>query len=165
MRLRRTTHLTLGCLAALVAVLGCTVMGSALHAQGHGDLIDVHVYLFADKGARADFDEAARKALQMMETERIRMILVMSPPRAREGPDTESLAEMTKQYGPRLAMLGGGGTLNPLLQEAGKSPEVSEGARQSSRKRQSALLRAERKGSARSPRITCPLHPATRTKR
>jgi len=130
MRLRRTTHLTLGCLAALVAVLGCTVMGSALHAQGQGDWIDVHVHLFADKGALADFDEAARTALQMMETERIRMMLVMSPPRAREGPDTESLTELTKQYGPRLAMLGGGGTLNPLLQEAGKSPEVSEGARQ-----------------------------------
>ena len=89
----------------------------------------MHVHLFADKGALADFDEAARTALQMMETERIRMMLVMSPPRAREGPDTESLAELTKQYGPRLAMLGGGGTLNPMLQEVGKSPEVSEGAR------------------------------------
>jgi hypothetical protein len=117
-------------LAALVAVLGCTVMGSAPHAQGQGDWIDVHVHLFADKGARADFDEAARTALKMMETARIRMMLVMSPPRAREDPDTESLAEMTQQYGPHLAMLGGGGTLNPMLQEVGKSPEVSEGTRQ-----------------------------------
>jgi predicted TIM-barrel fold metal-dependent hydrolase len=117
-------------LAALVAVLGCTLPGPAPHAQTQGEWIDVHVHLFADKGARADFDEAARQALQMMETERIRTMLVMSPPRAREGPDTESLAELTKQYGPRLAMLGGGGTLNPLLQEAGKSPEVSEGVRQ-----------------------------------
>ncbi|MGH8055638.1 MAG: transposase, partial [Candidatus Entotheonellia bacterium] len=67
--------------------------------------------------ALADFDEAARKALQIMDGERIRTMLVMSPPRAREGPDTESLAEITKRYGPRLAMLGGGGTLNPMLQE------------------------------------------------
>lgn len=129
MRLRRTTHLTLGSLAALVAVLGCTLMGSAPHAQGQGDWIDVHVHLFADKGALADFDEAARKALQIMDAERIRTILVMSPPRAREGPDTESLTEITKKYGPRIAMLGGGGTLNPMLQEAGKSTEVSEGVR------------------------------------
>jgi len=129
MRLRRTTHLTLGSLAALVAVLGCTVMGSAPNTQGQGDWIDVHVHLFADKGALADFEEAARKALQIMDAERIRTMLVMSPPRAREGPDIESLAELTKQYGPRLAMLGGGGTLNPMLQDSGKSPEVSEGVR------------------------------------
>ncbi len=129
MRLRRTPHLTLGSLAMLVVALGCTVIGSAPHAQGPGEWIDVHVHLFADKGARADFDETARTALQIMDTERIRTMLVMSPPRAREGPDTESLAELTKQYGPRLAMLGGGGTLNPMVQDAGQSPEVAEEVR------------------------------------
>jgi hypothetical protein len=36
-----------------------------------------------------------------MDGERIRTMLVMSPPRAREGPDTESLAELTKQHGLR----------------------------------------------------------------
>jgi len=116
-------------LAALVAALGCTGLGSAPHAQRQGDWIDVHVHLFADKGALADFDEVARTALQIMDAERIRTMLVMSPPRAREGPDTESLAEIAKRYGPRIAMLGGGGTLNPMLQAAGKSTEVSEGAR------------------------------------
>ncbi|MBI4189279.1 MAG: amidohydrolase family protein [Betaproteobacteria bacterium] len=129
MRLQWTPHLTFSSVAALVVAFGCTVMGSAPHAQGQGDWIDVHVHLFADKGALADFDEAARTALQIMDAEHIRTMLVMSPPRAREGPDTESLAELTKQHGPRLAMLGGGGTLNPLLQEAGKSPELSEGVR------------------------------------
>ena len=88
---------TLGSLAALVAILGCTVTGSAPNAQGQGDWIDVHVHLFADKGALADFDEAARTALRIMDVERIRTMLVMSPPRAREGPDTESLAAMTKR--------------------------------------------------------------------
>jgi len=130
MRLRGTTHLTLGSLAALVAALGCTVMGSAPHAQEQGDWIDVHVHLFADKGALADFDEVARKALQIMDAERIRTMLVMSPPRAREGSDTEGLAEIAKRYGPRIAMLGGGGTLNPMLQEAARSTQVSDGARQ-----------------------------------
>ena len=130
MRLRRTTHLALGSLVALVAALGCTVMGSAPHAQEQGGWIDVHVHLFADQGALGDFDEVARTALQIMHAERIRTMVVMSPPRAREGPDTESLAEMTKQYSPRIAMLGGGGSLNPMLQEAEKSTEVSERARQ-----------------------------------
>lgn len=130
MRLRWTSHLMLGSVAAWVVALGCPVMGSAPHAQGQGEWIDVHVHLFADKGALADFDEVALKALQIVDAERIRTMLVMSPPRAREGPDTESLAEITKQYGPRLAMLGGGGTLNLMLQEAGKSTVVSEGLRQ-----------------------------------
>jgi hypothetical protein len=129
MRLRRTTNLTLGSLAPLVAVLGCSLIGPAPHPQSQGVWIDVHVHLFADKGALADYDEAARNALQIMDAERIRTMLVMSPPRAREGPDTESLAEITRKYGPRIAMLGGGGTLNPMLQEAGKSPEVSAGVR------------------------------------
>jgi len=129
MRLRRTTQLTLGNLTALVAALGCTLTGSAPRAQGQGDWIDAHVHLFADKGALADFDEAARKALEIMDAERIRTMVVMSPPRARAGPDTESLAKITKKYGPRIAMLGGGGTLNSMLQEAEKSAEVSESVR------------------------------------
>lgn len=129
MKLRWTPPLTLSSVAALVVAFGCTVMGSAPHTQRQGAWIDVHVHLFADKGSLADFDEAARQALQIMDAEHIRTMLVMSPPRAREGPDTESLVALTKQYGPRLAMLGGGGTLNPLLQDAGKSPEVSEGVR------------------------------------
>jgi hypothetical protein len=121
--------LTLRSVAALAVAFGCAVMGVAPHAHGQGEWIDVHVHLFADKGALADFDEAARRALQVMDAEHIRAMLVMSPPRARAGPDTESLAALTKRYGPRLAMLGGGGTLNPLLQDAGRSPEVSEGVR------------------------------------
>jgi predicted TIM-barrel fold metal-dependent hydrolase len=129
MKLRRNPHLTLSSVAALVVAFGFTVMGSVPHAQGQGEWIDVHVHLFADKGARADFDEAARQALQIMDAEHIRTMLVMSPPRAREGPDIESLAALMKQYGPRLAMLGGGGTLNPMVQEAAQSTEVSEKVR------------------------------------
>jgi predicted TIM-barrel fold metal-dependent hydrolase len=116
--------------AALVVALGSAAMGSAPRTSGQGEWIDVHVHLFADKGALADFDEVARQALQIMDAEGIRTMLVMSPPRVREGPDTESLAEMTRRYGPRLAMLGGGGTLNPMVQEAGPSSEVSEELRQ-----------------------------------
>ena len=146
MRRRRTTNLTLGGLAALIAVLGCALMGSAPHAQGQGDWIDVHVHLFADKGSLADFDEAARKALQIMDAERIRTMFVMSPPRAREGPDTESLAEITKKYGPRIAMLGGGGTLNPMLQEAGKSTEVSEVVRRQFEETAARIIASGAKG-------------------
>ncbi|MGH6689950.1 MAG: amidohydrolase family protein [Gammaproteobacteria bacterium] len=129
MRLRSTPQRLVAGLVVMVAAFGCTVTGSVPSAEGPGEWVDVHVHLFADKGALADFDDVARQALRIMDAERIRTMLVMSPPRVREGPDTESLAELTKRYRPRLAMLGGGGTLNPMVQEAGRSPEVSEEVR------------------------------------
>ncbi|MBM3359803.1 MAG: hypothetical protein FJY54_19120 [Betaproteobacteria bacterium] len=146
MRLRWTPHLTLGSLAALVVALGCTVTGSAPHAQGQGEWIDVHVHLFADKGALADFDEAARTALRIMDAERIRTMLVMSPPRARTGPDIESLGEVVNRYGPRLAMLGGGGTLNPMLQEARHSTEVSDAVRRTFEQTAESIIAGGAKG-------------------
>ncbi len=115
--------------AALTVLLGGNLMVSDARAQSRGDWIDVHFHLFADKGDLEGFDEAARAALQIMDAERIRTIVVMSPPRPRENFDIESLSDIAKKYGPRIVMLGGGGTLNPMLQEAGKSPEVTEEVR------------------------------------
>ena len=60
-------------------------------AQSQGDWIDVHFHLIADKGDLESFDEAARKALQIMDAERIRTIIVMSPPRPRENFDVYRL--------------------------------------------------------------------------
>jgi predicted TIM-barrel fold metal-dependent hydrolase len=117
--------LALGRRTAFVVAFGWALMGFSLWAEGRGDWIDVHVHFFADKGALADFDEAARHALRIMDAEGIRTMLVMSPPRVREGPDAESLREIAKRYGPRIAMLGGGGTLNPMVQNAANSLEVS----------------------------------------
>lgn len=119
MKLRSVTF------AALAVLLGGILMVSDARAQSQGDWIDVHFHLIADKGDLESFDEAARMALQIMDAERIRTIVVMSPPRPRENFDFESLAEVVKKYSPRIVMFGGGGTLNPMLQEAGKSPEVA----------------------------------------
>jgi len=128
MKLRSEAH-SLVTFAALVVLLGGSLMVSEARAQSQGDWIDVHFHLMADKGDHEGFDEAARAALQIMDTERIRTIVVMSPPRPREDFDVESLADIAKKYGSRIVMFGGGGTLNPMLQEAGKSPEVAEGVR------------------------------------
>ena len=125
----RSGALSLVTFAALVVLLGGNLIGFDARAQSQGDWIDVHFHLIADKGDLESFDEAARAALQIMNAERIRTIVVMSPPRPRENFDIESLAGIAKKYGPRIVMFGGGGTLNPMLQEAGKSPEVSEGVR------------------------------------
>lgn len=128
MRLR-SAAIWLVAFAALAVSTGGNLMVSAARAQAQGDWIDVHFHLVADKGDLDSFDEAARMALQIMDAERMRTIIIMSPPRPRENFDAESLVAVVKKYGPRIVMLGGGGTLNPMLQEAGKSPEVPEGVR------------------------------------
>ncbi len=102
---------------------------SDAHAQAQVEWIDVHFHLVADKGDLEGFDEAARAALRMMDAEKIRTIVIMSMPRPRENFDIESLAAVVKKYHPRMVMLGGGGTLNPMLQKAGQSPEVTEEVR------------------------------------
>lgn len=95
-------------------------------AQTQGDWIDVHFHLVADQGDLESFDEAARMALDSMDAAGMRTAIIMSPPRPKENFDIESIAGVVKQYAPRLVMLGGGGTLNPMLQEAGHVPQVSE---------------------------------------
>jgi hypothetical protein len=125
----RSRSLCLVAVAALAAMLGNNLLVSEARAQPQGDWIDVHFHLIADKGDLQGFEEAARGALQIMDAERIRTIIVMSPPRPRENFDMESLADIAKRQGTRIAMLGGGGTLNPMLQEAGKLTELPEGTR------------------------------------
>lgn len=115
--------------AVLVTVLGGSLMVSDARAQPEGDWIDVHFHLVADRDDLESFDEAARMALAMMDAEGIRTLVIMSPPRPQENFDIESIAGVVKKYGPRIVMLGGGGTLNPMLQEAGQSPQVSEEVR------------------------------------
>jgi predicted TIM-barrel fold metal-dependent hydrolase len=146
MGLRRIRRLTRANVAALVLAVGCGALGSVPYAQGQGEWIDVHVHLFADRGALADFDEAARQALQIMDAEYVRTMVVMPPPHVRDGPDTESLAAVTARYGLRLAMLGGGGTLNPMLHEAGLSTAVPEEVRRKFEQTAERLIASGAKG-------------------
>lgn len=142
---RRSGMLGLVTLAAL-ALLGGAMMVSGARAQSQGDWIDVHFHLVADKGDLESFDEAARMALKMMDGERLRTIIVMSPPRPNENFDIESLADVVKKYTPRIVMMGGGGTLNPMLQEAGKSPQVTEETRRRFEDTAQAIVASGAKG-------------------
>lgn len=84
---RRSKALSLVTFAALVVLLGGNLLAFDARAQSQDDWIDVHFHLIADKGDLESFDEAAGTALQIMNTERIRTIIVMSPPRPRENFD------------------------------------------------------------------------------
>jgi hypothetical protein len=114
--------------AALVLTMICIWM--AAPAQAQEEWIDAHVHLVADKGALDDFDEVARNALQIMDSNGIKKMVIMSPPRPNENYDIESLKGVMAKYGTRFAVMAGGGSLNPMLQEAGKSPTVPEDLRQ-----------------------------------
>jgi len=107
-------------------MLGGHSMLSDAHAQSQGVWIDVHFHLVADKGDLESFDEAANMALRTMDAENIRTIVIMSPPRPKENFDIESIEAVAKKYAPRIVMFGGGGSLNPMLQEAGHAPQVTE---------------------------------------
>lgn len=117
-----------GLAARLLAAASLSIAFTA-SAQPRDGWIDVHFHLVAEKGSREGFEEAARAALQIMEADGIRTILVMSPPRPSGGADFESFAEIVKKHAPRIAMLGGGSTLNPMLYEATKSADVSDEVR------------------------------------
>lgn len=114
---------------ALMAILGGVCGALPVQAQSRDGWIDVHVHLIADKGAFDDFDEAARAALQIMDSNNIRKMVVMSPPRPKENFDIESLKDVMTKYAGRIVVMAGGGSLNPMLQEAGHSASVSEEVR------------------------------------
>ncbi len=87
--------------------------------------IDVHFHLVANKGDLEGFDEAAQRAIKIMDEAGIARIIAMPPPRPRQNFDVESISGLAEKYGSRITIIGGGGTLNPMIQAAGHSSVVS----------------------------------------
>lgn len=97
----------------------------AEHAKADKGWIDVHFHIVGDKGEQGGFEQAAKRALEIMDENGMDKIVVMSPPRPFQGFDIEELISIQKRYAPRIAVMGGGGTLNPIIQKHGHSKEVS----------------------------------------
>ena len=94
--------------------------------------IDVHVHLVSGRdGGRQAYAEALEAALAVMEKVGIKKMVVMPPPQVPGMPlhDYDSFAETVKRQPARFAFLGGGGSLNPMLQAAGQGAELSDGQR------------------------------------
>src|SRR6266540_3781218 len=117
-----------GALYLLLLVAATACLAPVVPAQSRVPWIDVHVHLIADTSAE-QFDEAARAALQLMDAEGITTIVAMSPPRPRASADFEYLAAIAKKYAPRIVVLGGGSSLNPMLFEATQQRDVPETVR------------------------------------
>lgn len=109
---RFTLFLLLGSLPAPVLFAGDATKPAAI------DWIDTHVHLL---GGRGDFGGAAKAAVAAMDESAIKICVVMPPPQVSGGArppfDWKQFKDALQAYQGRFAFLGGGGTLNPMIQE------------------------------------------------
>lgn len=90
------------------------------------EFIDVHNHLHGVYGTGPgmfdyDFEGAAKIALQRMKETGIKRMYIMPPPISLHHPagyDLEDFLKTVKKYSDRLSFLGGGGTLNVMIQKA-----------------------------------------------
>jgi predicted TIM-barrel fold metal-dependent hydrolase len=102
--------------------------------------IDVHFHLVSDAGDLAGFEQAAQKAIGIMDAKGIAKIVVMSPPRPHPNFDVESIGNLSKKYPSRIAILGGGGTLNPMIQKYGHATDVPQTIRDEFRNKANEMV-------------------------
>ena len=111
--------------------------------------IDVHVHFIGGKSGRQDYEGAARAALGVMDESRIKKMVVMPPPQDYSNApnyDYDSFAGAIKRQPTRFAFLGGGGSLNLMLQAAGDSREVSNELKREFEDKASEILRQGARG-------------------
>ena len=108
--------------------------------------IDVHFHVVGDKGETSGFEKVSKKLLKIMNKSGIDKAIIMSPPRPFQSFDIEELLVIQKKYPSRIAVMGGGGTLNPMLQKAGHSSDVSPELKQEFEARAEEILASGAKG-------------------
>lgn len=121
----------LGCSAFLIILFICT-SSSTLHPQPRQGpnqgiaYIDCHNHLhgyFRSQGGHEEYDfvGAANIALSNMEKYNISKMIIMPPPFPLDHPNHytyEALITVVKTYPSRFTLMGGGGTLNVMIQQA-----------------------------------------------
>lgn len=124
--------------SSVLILLGCGPR-SAIGPQGspsqeESGFIDVHNHLLGHYGSRSgtqetDFEGAARIALDAMKQLGIEKMFIMPPPFSPDHPGRytfEDLIDTAKKYPDRFALLGGGGTLNVMIQESVRLDTTSQ---------------------------------------
>ena len=131
--------LTFLLIAGFLAFL--TAVGSAQQtpATAISPFIDVHVHL-----EKPVADESLAIAVQSMPIENIAKYLFLPSPFDEAGPasfDIEFIQETAKKYEGKIAVSGGGGTLNPMIEEAAHAGKVSPELEKKFRDRAEAISR------------------------
>ncbi|MGD0090137.1 MAG: hypothetical protein ABSE73_09470, partial [Planctomycetota bacterium] len=123
--------LLLGLLAALASsAAGEDAARAAGEAGARAEWIDVHVHLVCLRG---DYSTAVKIAAAGMDDAGVRMSVVLPPPQiagqARRPFDWQDFKGALWSCPGRFAFLGGGGTLNPMIHDAGNGADVDEQTR------------------------------------
>jgi hypothetical protein len=126
----------------LAFLAACLLFGSHALAQAPR-IIDTHVHL-ENPGPSRNFAGAVESAIGRMDRFGIERILLSPPPMLSNNRFTFDVADMRsaiKAYPGRVWMIGGGGTLNALLQDT-RPDRVDEGMRRRFRSQAEELLAA-----------------------
>jgi hypothetical protein len=136
-------------ISALSVIVGCVSQTLPSPAEPSNlepiQWIDVHVHPIGGRGRYTDYDSAVKAAVSAMEEAGIAKMVLMPPPQVHGTPppfDFENFFGAVKSYGSRLAFLGGGGSLNPMIQDAGRKPTVNDGLRTRFEQRAAEILHA-----------------------
>jgi predicted TIM-barrel fold metal-dependent hydrolase len=129
------------CVAGAIAlpVSGAESPGTGSLPRALTPWVDAHVHLEA-----ADAVAAARSALQAMPMENARMLVLLPPPFTFEDPeryDLEALLPAIRGHESQLAAMGGGGSLNAMIQQAVQAGHLDEAVKSRFHDRALELLR------------------------
>jgi hypothetical protein len=116
-------------------------------ASGGITYIDAHNHLAGRFGPPSrqvlDYEGAARNALRAMDRFGIKKMLIMPPPFPPDHKhryECDDFIHIVKKYPDRFAFLGGGGTLNVMIQEAAREGKTSTKLRQKFEKKALEIL-------------------------
>jgi hypothetical protein len=101
--------------------------------------VDVHVHL-----EPAEPEHSVQAALRAMTAENAAKIVFMPPPFTADDPsryDAEIILAAVKGHADKLAVLGGGGTLNAMIQQSARSGDAGPEVRRKFKERAEELLR------------------------
>ena len=101
--------------------------------------IDVHNHLVP--GDRLDFSGTDKAALGLMDEVGISKIIVMPPPQPVSHYDADAFSAVLRRQPGRCVFLGGGGSLNAMLQQAGKQIVISDSLKRQFKQKAEEILR------------------------
>lgn len=130
-------------LSILTRPLSEVSAGQANPQEGGLKWIDVHVHLLGRTPRGADYEGAVEAAVKIMDEAGIGKMVVMAPPQifgASPPFDYDDFASALNKYSGRFAFLGGGGTLNPIIQKAGAVTAVSDDLKQGFEKQANDII-------------------------
>jgi len=133
-------------LGTLSLVAACVFQTSAQRDTAERvQWIDVHAHPIGGRGTYTDYESAVKAAVSVMEGAGIAKMVLMPPPQPPGTPppfDFESFVAVAKRYGSRFAFLGGGGSLNPMIQQAGRHATIDDHLRKRFEERAAEILQA-----------------------